>query len=191
MARQSSAPSFVVLALCVFGFAAACGDSTSGPEAPPAVDRLTIEPGAAVVLLPEQTTQLTATPRSADGGALGNRPVTWSSSDGTVASVSPQGLVTAVAPGQAMVTATSEGVQASLDVEVIPVPVAEVVLEPGEPGPLVPAQTVQLTAATLDSIGGALADRPVEFASSDVEVAEVDATGLVTARAAGVSRRTE
>ena len=69
MARHSSAPSFVVLTLCVFGFAAACGDSTSGPEAPPAVDRLTIEPGAAVVLLPEQTTQLTLVHPKAGHGA--------------------------------------------------------------------------------------------------------------------------
>ena len=52
--------------------------------------------------------QLTATPRDANGAALTGRPIIWSSSDPTVATVSSTGLVTAVIAGSATITATSE-----------------------------------------------------------------------------------
>src|SRR3989440_2627092 len=47
-----------------------------------------------------------------------NTPVTWSSSDVSVAIVNGSGLVTAVAPGQATITATSEGKSGSAAITV-------------------------------------------------------------------------
>jgi uncharacterized protein YjdB len=55
------------------------------------------------------TLQLTATTRDANANILSGRTVTWSSSDGTKASVSTTGLVTGVAAGNATITAASEG----------------------------------------------------------------------------------
>ncbi len=55
------------------------------------------------------TLQLTATTRDANANILSGRVVTWSSSDGTKASVSTTGLVTGVAAGNATITAASEG----------------------------------------------------------------------------------
>src|SRR5207253_369819 len=56
-----------------------------------------------------QTVQLTATLKDASGTTLSGRTVTWSSSNTSVATVSSSGLVSAVTPGSATVTAASEG----------------------------------------------------------------------------------
>ena len=53
--------------------------------------------------------QLTATLKDASGNTLSGRTVTWSSSNTSVATVSSSGLVSAVTPGSATVTAASEG----------------------------------------------------------------------------------
>src|SRR5207302_1361262 len=53
--------------------------------------------------------QLWAAGGDSGGGVVSGRVVTWMSCDGSVAIVSGSGLVTAVAPGQATITATSEG----------------------------------------------------------------------------------
>ena len=59
-------------------------------------------------LLLEGTIQLTATPRDSTGGALLGRPITWTSSDSSVATVAA-GFVVARAEGSATIAATSEG----------------------------------------------------------------------------------
>src|SRR2546430_15105890 len=78
--------------------------------------RRTPAPVASVIVRPASsslqvggTVQLLATLQDANGGVLSGRVVTWMSSDGSVAIVNGSGLVTAVAPGQATITATSEG----------------------------------------------------------------------------------
>jgi hypothetical protein len=71
---------------------------------------LIVTPAAARVLVGDTVT-LSAAPADV-GDAPASRAdlaVTWSSSDSTVAAVTPTGLVTAVAPGAATITATSNG----------------------------------------------------------------------------------
>ena len=64
-----------------------------------------------------QTTQATATLRDAAGHVLTGRPVTWSSSNVAVATVSPAGLVTGVADGgPVMIGAASESITGSAPV---------------------------------------------------------------------------
>ena len=67
-----------------------------------------------------QTLQLTATPKDALGNALTGRTITWTSTAGTVATVSSSGLVTTAALGQTTVKATSEGVEGQTAITVIP-----------------------------------------------------------------------
>jgi len=55
------------------------------------------------------TDQCNATPRDVNGNVL-DRLVTWSSSDLTIATVDSHGLVTGVAAGDVVITATCEGV---------------------------------------------------------------------------------
>src|SRR2546426_12324429 len=59
------------------------------------------------------TVQLAATVKAADGTPLSGRPVTWTTSAGGIATVSPSGLVTGVAVGTSTITATSEGQRGS------------------------------------------------------------------------------
>ena len=78
---------------------------------------VTLVPVATVTVAPASATlevggtrQLTATPRDASGNALTGRSIAWTTSASAVATVSNSGLVTAVAAGNATITATSEGV---------------------------------------------------------------------------------
>ncbi len=65
-----------------------------------------------------QTVQLLAIVKGAAGGIL-TRTITWSSSDGSVATVSGTGLVTGVGVGSATITATSEGESGTASVMVV------------------------------------------------------------------------
>lgn len=128
------------------------------------------------------TAQLTATVKSEDGSTLSGRPVVWSSSDQSVATVDANGLVTAAGEGTATITATSAGKSGTASVTVT-IPVASVDVTPAASS-LQWGETVQLTAAPKDAQGDAL-DRSVTWSSSDESVATVDENGLVTATGAG------
>jgi Big-like domain-containing protein len=75
-----------------------------------------------VSLAAGQTTQLRATPRDGSGAALTGRIVTWTSANTAVAAVSSSGVVSGVAAGQVVVTATSEGVSGQATITVTAVP---------------------------------------------------------------------
>ncbi len=91
---------------------------------------VTVTPATAT-LSAGQTAQLTATARDSAGNVL-TRPITWSSSAPTVATVSATGLVSALAAGSATITATADGRSgsATVTVPVVVGPLAKVVLTP-------------------------------------------------------------
>jgi len=60
-----------------------------------------------------QSTQMTAVARDANGTVVTGRPVTWSSSDNAVGTISAQGMLTAVGAGSTTITATVEGREAT------------------------------------------------------------------------------
>src|SRR5882724_552770 len=70
--------------------------------------RVSPAPASASVFV-GQTSQLTATPRDANGIPLTGRTITWASSPSSIAGVNGGGLVTGGAVGSATITATSEG----------------------------------------------------------------------------------
>lgn len=74
----------------------------------PPVATVTVAPATATVGLGDSL-QLTAEVKDAAGNILTGRTVTWQSSNTLVASVSTTGKVRALAPGDATITATSEG----------------------------------------------------------------------------------
>ena len=147
------------------------------------VATVTVSP-ASVNLLAGQTSPLTATLTDANGTVLTGRTVTWSSDNGSVATVSGTGLVTAAGAGTATITATSEGKSGTASVTVSSIPVASVTVSPTTAS-LSVGQTVQLTAAPKDANGNVLTGRPVTWSSNNGSVATVSATGLVTAAGAG------
>lgn len=73
-----------------------------------AVASVTISPAADTVAL-NGVTQYTAIARDARNVVLAGRPVAWSTSNSSLASVSTSGGVTAIGPGSATITATVEG----------------------------------------------------------------------------------
>ena len=129
------------------------GDGGGGGTTPPppvTVASVSVSPSDQT-LAPQQTAQLTATVKDAQGNTLSGRTVDWSSSQTGTASVSSSGLVTAVAAGTATITATSEGKSGTAQVTVT-APVATVnVSAPSTT--LVPTQTLQLSVVLKDQGG--------------------------------------
>ena len=164
--------------------------ASEGKSAPSSITVSSV-PVASVAVTPTgsqivvgQTTQLNAEPRDASGQPLVGRAVSWSSSDPNVASVSSTGLVTAVAPGQATITATSEAAAGTSTIGVSPKPVSSVIISPGQ-GSVTVGQTLQLSAQVTDDQGNVLTGRPISFTSGTPAVATISATGLVTGVAPG------
>ena len=133
-----------------------------------------------------QTLDFDATPLAADGTPLPDRAVTWTSSSSSIGTVSSNGVVTAVAPGFTIVTATSEGVESSVKVDVAPIPVATVTLSASAVS-LREGGTFQLRADAHDSLGRLLPGRPVSWWSDAPSIATVANDGLVTAWQAGLA----
>jgi uncharacterized protein YjdB len=164
----------------------ATSETRSGSAAvtvqPVPVATVTLAPKS-VTLEPGRTATLVATTKSAAGTVLTGRAVTFSSDNAGVARVSSDGVVTAVGPGAATITASSEGKTATATVTVRP-SVARVVVSPGETY-LRRGGTVQLSATAYDSSDHVIIGRAVTWTTSDDHVAKVSDTGLVTARRSG------
>lgn len=135
-----------------------------------------------VALIAATTAQLTAVVTVAGGAST---DVTWSTSNAAAATVSPTGLVSAVAAGNATITATSVAdstKQASADIRIdataivlnVTVGPATLSLAVGAFGQLTATVTV-----------GNNASQQVVWSTNNASVATVDTAGKVTAVAAG------
>lgn len=147
------------------------------------VGSVVVSPAAAALQV-GGTVQLAAAPQSSGGTPLPDRPVTWSSSNPVIATVSTTGLVTAQGIGSATISASSEGKTGTAAITVSPVPVASVTVAPASQS-LPAGNSVQLTATAFDSAGNALAGRSLTWTSGTPAVALVSTAGLVTAVAPG------
>ena len=150
------------------------------------VAALRLSPSGDLRLLVAESRQMVAETLDAEGGVLTGRVVTWSSNSATVASVSANGQITALAPGGAVVTAASEGRTAAVAVTVSSVPVASVSVAPGS-DEVVVTQTLQLSAVARDASGAPLTGRVVSWSTSDASKATVSSTGVVTGVATGAA----
>src|SRR5205809_2966603 len=92
------------------------------------VASVAVTPASATIQV-GQTQQLAATLKDASGNTLSGRGVSWSSSNSSVATVSSSGLVTGLAAGSAVITATSEGKSGTATLTVVAPPPP-----PGAPG---------------------------------------------------------
>src|SRR5204863_239008 len=92
------------------------------------VASVAVTPASATIQV-GQTQQLAATLKDASGNTLSGRAVSWSSSNSSVASVSSSGLVTGIAAGSAVITATSEGKSGRATLTLVAPPPS-----PGAPG---------------------------------------------------------
>ncbi len=129
-----------------------------------------------VVLVAPATAPLAATPRDSgglavSGSALGGRATSWSSSDGTVATVSAAGLVSAVGNGLATITAQVDTSHGTSMVTVGPT-VTSVALSLAADSVIIPG-TVGGTIRLLDGGGQPVPGQHVGVVSSDPSLASV------------------
>lgn len=129
-----------------------------------------------------ESQQLTATVLPADA----SQELMWTSSDESVATVSQSGLVSAVAAGQAVITATTTdgtALSASCNVTVLQVQAESIQLNVTTAG-LNEGSTLQLTATVLPEECDI---KTVVWASNNPSVATVDSNGLITTHSVGTA----
>jgi uncharacterized protein YjdB len=164
--------------------AAACGGAiTSVDRATPVVAEVVVAPLTATVVV-GNSIPLQASVRDASGAAITGPAIVWSVQDTTIASVSPAGVVTARAVGSTQVAASVNGTSGLATITVMPVPVASVSVAPARVD-LTPGARATLAAIAYDAAGRPLDGRAIVWASSNPDVATVDASGSVVAVAAG------
>jgi trimeric autotransporter adhesin len=154
----------------------------TAPPPPEPVASVAVNPPTASLAI-GGTITLSATVRDAHGAALSGRTITWSTSAAQIATVSNTGVVTAVAPGVATITATSEGKSGASIVTVqppAPAPVASVVIDPAFLT-LHNDHARTLTAQVLDANGNVLTGRTITWSSSNDAILKVEQTGPSTA----------
>ncbi len=149
-----------------------------------AVGSVTVQPQSPSIVQGANV-QLSATVRDVNGNIVTDRLVTWSSSSTTQAVVSSTGIVTGVAPGNVVITATSEGKSGTTTVNVTQVPVASVTLSPASVS-IRTGKTATLAATVKDSLGNVVTNRPITWSSSNNAIATVNA-GVVTGVAVGTA----
>lgn len=127
---------------------------------------------------------MTATLRDAGGLLLTNRTINWNSSNVQVATVSSIGVVTALSPGSAIISAVSEGRVGTASLLVLARLASAVTLTPASTNIII-GTTLQLTPQITDPSGNILIGRPITYVSDNLAVATVTQGGLVSARSVG------
>ena len=148
------------------------------------VAAVSVSPSSATLIV-GQTAELEAQPRDASGQPLTGRPVTWSSNHPEIATVTSTGVVAAVSPGTATITASSEGRNGTATIVVNAPAVNRVEVTPAATTVDVGAPPFRLTATVYDSRGNVIPGAQVAWASSDTRIATVDNTGRVRGVAPG------
>ncbi|MDE6562582.1 MAG: Ig-like domain-containing protein, partial [Muribaculaceae bacterium] len=127
-----------------------------------------------------ETAILTATVAPEDAT---DKTVTWTSDNEEVATVDSEGKVTAIALGEATITATSGEVTATCKVTVVPTPVESITLSNTSLN-IVEGDKATLTVTITPDDA---TDKTVTWTSSDASVATVSANGEVTAVKVGTA----
>ena len=182
---------FRLLRSCIASAAlvTACGGGTETTTPPvvkitPVVTTVSIAFGQSQLEI-GSTLPATLDVRDQGGLALTGRTATWTSSAPAIAAVDAAGTVTAVAVGTATITGTVEGKSGSFPLLMILPRVTTVTI--ALPGAIVAGQSSALVATLKDKNGTALTGRVVACTSSDTRIATIDASGLLSALAAGTT----
>ncbi|BCW05198.1 Ig-like domain-containing protein [Arthrobacter sp. NtRootA1] len=138
------------------------------------------DPGGKIQLLAEGTYS---------DGSLGRLNVTaiWGSRDPGIATVDGDGLVTAAAPGTAIISASQDGFEATARITVNTAPPAKIsglAIEPAELT-IKQGQTHQMIAVASYTDGTTKPESSVTWSTGNPKVATISASGLVTAQGLG------
>ena len=131
-----------------------------------------------------ESIQATAKALNAGGGELSVTNVTWASSDLSIATISSTGLVTALAPGDVTLQATTDGKVGATSLKITIVPVASITISAATSTVSV-GQIIALSATAKDSAGNTLSGRIITWTTSDPNRAIVSSSGVLVGVAAG------
>jgi trimeric autotransporter adhesin len=137
-----------------------------------------------------QTANANGIPRKGNGAAITSSRVrvAYSSSNPAVASVnSISGTITGIAPGEAVITAESQGKSDTETVTVVFADPVNIVTSPPDVLTLTVGASGTVTLDPKGPNGLSLTGRTATFSSSDARVATVTSTGPLTARVTAVS----
>ena len=162
--------------------AAACDP---GPPVPASV---AVSPAALNFASLADTARLTATVRDENGEVILEPAIVWISPDAAVARVDPAGpgpsaVVTSVADGSTIITATAGAASATANVQVQQVATTVQITAPQDS--LIVGDSVQMTAQASDAVGSEVVGALFSWNSSNPAIATVDDDGWVRARAPG------
>ena len=110
-----------------------------------------------------------------------DKSVTWTSSNVSIATVDANGKVTAVSIGEVDIMASCGDVSATCEVSVLPIIVESIIVTP-EVWSGIAGECIQLNANVYPEDA---TDKSLTWTSSDLTVAVVDGTGMVTLKAEG------
>ena len=164
----------------------ACGGDDPVEPVTPVPSEVAVSPSEARLEALGATVQLSATVRDQNGQVMPGVSVTWGSGDVAVATVSAEGLVTAVSNGTVRVMVSVGAASGSADIAVEQV-IAEVDVSPALDTLFALGDTVRLAAEARDANGHPVAGAELTWSSADESVVTVDESGLVTAVANGTA----
>lgn len=159
-----------------------CGSTEPGATTP--VADIVVNPPTSTLALNAQL-PLQALVRNEAGELVPDASVTWTVENPAVASVTPAGVVTALALGTTQVAASARGKSGIASITVTQIPVVSVVLLPDKVSTSIGTST-KLTATAYDASQQVLPDRGFAWTTSDAAVATVN-NGLVTTKAQGTA----
>ena len=166
--------------------------ATSGPASgsaavtvAQAVSAVAVSPAVDTLVARGDTARLTAAATDGNGHAVAGAEFSWASGDTAVATVDAAGLVTGVAAGEVEIAATASEVSGTAVVTVMQ-SVGSVVVSPAA-DTVAPGDTLRLAAEAFDENGRWVEGTEFTWSSSNVAVARVDGSGLVTGVAEGTA----
>ncbi len=161
------------------------GFTVTGSTSTAPVASITVTPATATLSI-GQTSQESAVARDAQSNAIAGTLFTWTTTNPAVATVSTNGLVSAVGGGSATIRAAASGITGSMLMTVTSAPatVASVTLSLSASSILI-GGSAQASAIAKDAQGNTITGRPVTW-SVGSSLASISSSGLVTGLVAGV-----